>query len=346
MSDRAAAIAAFLDRSGWGAARRGFLAGDASFRRYDRLEGQGGARAVLMDAPPPQEDVRPFAAIARHLRGLGLSAPEILAEDPAAGLLLIEDLGDGLMARLLADGADPEPLYTLAVDGLAALHDHGPAALPGAGVPPYDLEPLLREACLLTDWFLPAALGRPTAPAVRADYVDAWKAVLGPALAGPPTLVLRDFFPDNLMVLPDRPGVASLGLLDFQDALAGHPAYDLVSLLEDARRDVPEALAGAMIERYLAARPGTDRAAFLAAYRVLGAQRHAKVIGIFTRLWKRDGKPGYMRHMARLWRLLERAAADPALAPLARWLDHHIPSRNRAAPPGAESRKAQAPCTP
>ena len=330
MTERGALIAEFLAAAGWGEAARSTLAGDASFRRYDRLA-LGATRAVLMDAPPPHEDVRPFLAIARLLQALGFSAPAILAENVAAGLLLLEDFGDATYTRLLAQGAEEEPLYALAVDLLIALHRaFDPAA--AAGVPAYDDQRLLAEAALLVDWYLPAIAGRPTAPALREEYLALWRDLLPVARAVPSSLVLRDYHVDNLMLLEGRFGLAACGLLDFQDAVIGPVTYDLVSLLEDARRDVSPALAAAMRRRYLDGFPELDRAAFAGSYAVLGAQRNCKIIGIFTRLLVRDGKPIYLRHIPRVWRLLEQDVRHPALAPVARWLDRHIPRDLRRIP--------------
>jgi N-acetylmuramate 1-kinase len=328
--DRAAQIAAFLATAGWGKAERWTLAADASFRRYDRLT-RGDERAVLMDAPPPQEDVRPFLAVAGILRRLGLSAPAVLAQDAAAGLLLLEDLGDGTYTRLLAAGAEEHFLYALAVDALIELQRRfDPAA---ASLPPYDEARLLAEAALLVDWYLPAMTGEAPSDVLRETYRDAWRAVLPCAAGAATTLVLRDYHVDNLLYLPQRPGVAACGLLDFQDAVVGPASYDLVSLLEDARRDVPPVLAERMIERYLAAFPAIDPMAFLGSYAVLGVQRSCKIVGIFTRLWRRDGKPQYLPHIARVWRLIERDLAHPALAPVAGWLARNIPSELRGIPP-------------
>ena len=325
-------IAAFLDAAGWGGADREALAGDASFRRYVRLT-DGGRRAVLMDAPPPQEDVRPFARLARHLRGLGLSAPEIMAEDSEAGQLLLEDLGDDTYTRLLANGADEKALYALAVDVLVDLHRRPAALVIPQGLPPYDDTRLLDEACLFTDWYMPAIFGRPTASEVRDAFVEAWRGVFSTVHAQPRTLVLRDYHVDNLMRLRGRDGIAACGLLDFQDAVAGAAAYDLVSLLEDARRDITPDLTAAMLERYVSAFPEIDLVAFEAAYVILGAQRHAKVIGIFTRLCRRDGKAHYLVHIPRLWRLFERALEHPALDAVAQWVDRHVPRMSREIPP-------------
>jgi N-acetylmuramate 1-kinase len=331
MSERAELIQGFLKRAGWGDVPRRPLAGDASFRRYDRLEAPG-RRAVLMDAPPPQEDVRPFLKISRLLRRLELSAPEILAEDSEAGLLLLEDFGDRTYTRLLAAGIDETTLYRLAVDVLIALHGRFEPAL-GVGLPPYDETRLLNEAALLVDWYLPAVSGAPTPPDLREEYLAMWRALLPLASAVPATLVLRDYHVDNLMLLEGRAGLAACGLLDFQDAVIGSPAYDLVSLLEDARRDVSPDLASGLTEHYLSAFAAVDRSAFSAAAAVLAAQRNCKILGIFTRLCVRDGKPQYLVHTQRLWRLVDHDVSHPALAPVRRWLDRHIPAELRVTPP-------------
>lgn len=281
-----------------------------------------------MDAPPPQEDVRPFVAIARHLHSLGYSAPQLLGEAPEAGLLLLEDLGDDTYSRVLAEGGDETTLYAAAVDLLVNLHRHAPPE----GLAPYDERKLIAEADLLIDWFFPAIKGQPVTEDQRTSYRTAWQKALAPVSSTASTLVLRDYHADNLMWLPERQGTGQVGLLDFQDALAGAPAYDLVSLLEDARRDVPPALATVMIDRYLSARPDMDPTAFRAAYALLGGQRNAKIIGIFTRLWKRDLKPAYLSFIPRVWRLLERDLAHPSLAPVRTWLDRELPPPLRRAP--------------
>ncbi len=325
-------MAAFLEASGWDGAAPAPLAADASFRRYYRLR-RGPDSAILMDAPPPQEDVGPFVAVAATLRRLGLSAPEVLAEDHARGFLLIEDFGDDTYTRLLERGADEPALYALAVDALAALQQAAAADRDPPDLPSYDIGRQLGEAALLVDWYLPAVLGAPVATALRDEYLALWRAVLSQAAGlGAPTLVLRDFHVDNLMLLRGRRGVRRCGLLDFQDAVCGPPAYDLVSLLEDARRDVPPQLRRAMTERYLAAFPAFDRAAFARSAAILAAQRNCKIIGIFTRLWQRDGKPGYLAHVPRLWRLLEAELREPALHEIAHWLDRHLPPPARRRP--------------
>lgn len=329
MSARDLLIGAFLESHGWGDAARHPLPGDASFRRYVRLDGLKG-RAMLMDAPPPKEDVGPFLFVAAHLARLGYSAPRILAEDHAGGLLLLEDLGDDTFTRLLAGGGDEAALYRLAFDLLVDLHGRGAAAIP-AGLPLYDESRLLDEAALLVEWYYPAVTGHPLAPAAAAAYRALWRPLLDLARAVPQTLVLRDFHVDNLMRL-ERPGLAACGLLDFQDAVAGPVTYDLVSLLEDARRDVDPALAERLKADYLKAFPALGAEAFAASFAVMAAQRHAKVIGIFTRLYRRDGKAVYLAHIPRVWRLLERALSHPALAGLAAWLDEALPPARRVVP--------------
>lgn len=308
---------AFLAAHGWADATVVPLAGDASFRRYFRVI-DGTRRAVLMDAPPPHEDPRPFIALARWLGERGFRAPAIEAVDLDRGLVLIEDFGDDRMRETVdADARRLRDLYAGAVDTLVALHGHAPADLR-----PYDARELHREANLLTEWYCPAV----GLAVDQAGYDAAWDKVFVLALADAPVTVLRDYHAENLMLLAD----GSLGLLDFQDALSGHPAYDLVSLLQDARRDVEPEIERDMLARYKAA-TGAG-AAFDAAYHVLGAQRNAKIIGIFTRLWQRDGKPRYPALCPRVWRYLEHDLRHPALAPVAAWFDANIPAALRGDP--------------
>ena len=334
MTARDDVIDGFLVHAGWAGAARRPLAGDASFRRYDRLE-RSGRPAVLMDAPPEHEDVRPFMAVARHLLELGLSAPRVLAADIPAGLLLLEDLGDVSFNRRISETpAEETRLYEAAVDLLARLHtEQAPRHLPVDDtqlfdVPDYDAGLLQTEADLLPQWYLPAMTGAQD-PAWLDDWQALWRPLLPLVWPDRPIFVLRDYHADNLMWLADRAGLARLGLLDFQDATRGHPAYDLVSLLQDARRDVPPDLEQAMIGRYLDA-SGADEAAFRRAYKLLGAQRNAKIVGIFTRLWKRDGKPHYLSLIPRVWGLLERNLDLPELADLKAWLDGVAPADARA----------------
>ena len=309
---------AFLSIAGWGGARIEPLAGDASFRRYFRVH-HGDRRAVLMDAPPPHEDPRPFVAVAAWLHDRGFAAPAIHAVDLDHGLVLIEDFGDVRMRETV--DADPDtlvPLYSAAVDVLVDLHRH-----PAGEWRAYDLAELQREAGLLVDWYCPAVKLNVDVEGYRA----AWYEVLQHALTDRPVTVLRDYHAENLMLVRAE---RALGLLDFQDALAGHPAYDLVSLLQDARRDVEPSIEDAMLARYTAA-TGSG-AAFLDAYHVLGAQRNAKIIGIFTRLWRRDGKARYPALCPRVWAYLERDLSHPVLAPVARWFDANVPPELRGDP--------------
>ena len=312
-----AAAAAFLAAQGWGAAEIVPVAGDASFRRYFRAVA-GPRSAILMDAPPPHEDPRPFIEMARWLTANGFAAPAIHGVDLAHGLVLLEDFGDLRMRETVdAEPAREQALYGAAIDILVSLHGHDAAPLA-----PYDRSVLHREANLLTEYYCPA-LG---IVVDQAGYDAAWDAVFDHALVGRKVTVLRDFHAENLMLI----GPETLGLLDFQDALAGHPAYDLVSLLQDARRDVSAAVEAAMLARYKAAMG--DDAAFDTAYHVLGAQRNAKIIGIFTRLWKRDGKPRYPTLCPRVWRYLDRDLAHPALVPVKAWFDATIPPGLRGDP--------------
>jgi tRNA threonylcarbamoyl adenosine modification protein YjeE len=330
LSDRDATIDAWLTNVGWSGARRTALAGDASFRRYWRII-DGARHAVLMDAPPDKLDLGPFLAIDAHLRGLGYSSPELFAADRDVGLALLEDLGDATLGARLAAGDDPFMLYGLAIDWLIDLHRRGAAALP-PGLPDYDDARLLEEVERFVLWYVPGVRGAAASESARRDFAAIWQSLLPVARAVPATLVYRDFFVENLMLLP-RPGLAALGLLDFQDAVVGPITYDLASLLEDARRDLATDLIAAMRARYLDAFPALDRDAFAASWAAMAAHRHVKCLGLFVRLAKRDGKPGYLRHVPRLWRLLGGALAHPALGELARWLDTEVPAALRVIPP-------------
>lgn len=318
-------IACFLAAAGWGGAGRGPLAGDASARRYERLD-RAGEPAILMDVPPESGlRIEPFLAVDAWLRAGGFSAPETYAADPATGLALLEDLGDDLYARLCTgDPATEATLYAAAVDVLADIQRRPPPS-GNWSPPPYDRAFLMREVGLVPEWYLPAATGAAPARALVADYDALCAAALGPVADVRAAPVLRDYHAENLLWLPDRGGPARVGILDFQDMLFGHPAYDLVSLLSDARRDVPEALRAAMTDRYLA-RTGADRGPFLLAAATLSAQRNLKILGLFTRLCRRDGKPRYLAYLPRVWGNLARDLAHPGLAPLAAFVARHVPA--------------------
>ena len=326
--DRNALIASFLTRHGWDPATRVRIAGDASFRKYDRLKDNGNT-AILMDAPPPQEDVRPFIRIARHLYERGFSVPDIFAEDVTAGLLLLEDLGDDTYTRLLARGHDERALYTLATDTLIALH--GTADAVPSGVQPYALPRQLEEVNRLHVWYL-KMLGVTLSPDVIAEYEQLWEALLPHAEQVPTSLILFDYHVDNLLLIPGRKGVKACGLLDFQDAVAGPVTYDLMSLLEDARRDINPTLVADMKQRYRAAFPAVGADAFNLSWAVMAAQRHTRVIGTFARLKLRDNKPHYLVHIPRLWRYMDMCLAHPALSDLKAWFDAQVPTQLRVVP--------------
>jgi len=349
--DRIAAVRQFIAEAGLSEATRQRMAGDASSRRYTRMV-LGNRRAILMDSPrrpdgPPVKDgkpysqiahlaesVVPFVAMAKALRAHGLSAPAILQADIQQGLLIIEDLGgEGVVA-----GDPPAPIaerYETAVDVLLALHDRlCPTVLPVAPhvehtLPPYDMDAYLIEVELLLEWYLPR-LGIVVTDDARAEFFAHWREALRPALEAVPTWVLRDYHSPNLLWLPDRQETARLGILDFQDAVMGPPAYDLASLLQDARVDMPEALEVALLGRYVRRRRAVDAAfdggAFIRTYVTLAAQRASKILGIFSRLDMRDGKPQYLRHVPRISGYLQRSLAHPSLEALNAWYGRHVPA--------------------
>jgi aminoglycoside/choline kinase family phosphotransferase len=317
---------AFLAAHGFGAARREALPSDASFRSYVRLH-DGPRPALLMDAPPPQEDVRPFLSVGAHLAAIGVSAPEVIAADAGQGFVLLEDLGLQSMALALDAGADPLPLYLAAAEALAALH----AAPPPVHLPAWDAARMGETAAAtFLQWWWPEVFGAAPAPDIAGEFQAAMARMLTPFAAE--GFVHRDFFPANLMPLPARTAPRHVGIIDFQDAARGHSAYDLVSLVEDARRDVAPAVRDAVVARYLALRPDVNPAEFRAAMAVQAAQRHLRVAALWTRLARRDGKWHYLRHGPRCWALLERALTHEATAPLRAFLDTHVPSRLRANP--------------
>ena len=349
-AERIAAVRRFLDDTEFANARRERLQADASSRSYERLH-VGERQVVLMNAPrrpdgPPvrdgkpysaiahlAEDVKPFVAIANFLRDRGFSAPEIFHADIEQGLLILEDLGD---ERVVA-GDPPAPIedcYQAATELLVALHSQ---LLPEEisvsphvtyRLPRYDMDAFLIEAELLVDWYLPR-LDAAVSETTRATFVALWREALQSATRGQPTWLLRDFHSPNLLWLPERHDIARVGLLDFQDAVIGPAAYDLASLLQDARVDVPEALEITLLGGYARARRELDQnfdaPGFVQSYATLAAQRATKILGIFARLDRRDGKPQYLRHIPRVWRYLDRSLAHPSLAPLKAWYSVHVP---------------------
>jgi tRNA threonylcarbamoyl adenosine modification protein YjeE len=352
--ERLAAIRHFLIQEEMAAEPRTHVQGDASTRAYERLSHKE-QKYILMNAPrrpdgPPvrgglpysaiahlADDVKPFVAMARALRERGLSAPQIHAADLNEGLILLEDLG----TEGVVEGDPPAPIeerYSAAVDVLIALHREPVAATltvaPGVEyrVPPYDIEAFLIEAELLLDWYIPHR-DRFVTAAARSDFTALWRGALSHAYDQPATWVLRDYHSPNLLWLPEREGLARVGILDFQDALMGPAPYDLVSLLQDARVDVPEALEARLLEHYLLqaakADPAFDAEAFKFAYAALGAQRNTKILGIFVRLSRRDGKAQYLAHLPRIWRYVERNLRNPRLASLAAWYDRYFPAAAR-----------------
>lgn len=321
MTERNTLCESFLSQTPYAGWQRRPLAGDASNRRYERLTNAGGGTAVLMDAPPEKgEDVRPFIRIAEYLRTQGLSAPEILAKDVENGFLLLEDLGDDLYARVIKrQPALERELYEAATDALVALHQ-----APMPELEPYGPRLMAEMAGFALSKYRDGIQGSHD-PELQSRFENQFEDTLRETVKGDPVLVQRDYHAENLLWLPNRDGVARVGLLDFQDARAGHPAYDLVSLLQDARRDVPAGIEMQMISRYITA-AGADESGFRTAYTVLGVQRNLRILGVFARLSLDYGKPHYVDLIPRVWDHFIRGLEHPALAPVARLLRDSLPS--------------------
>ena len=305
----------FLKHHRWADATLTRLIPDASDRTYFRLT-RGTDSMMLMDAPPDKEDLPAFVTVTRHLSRLGVRVPQLFQHDTDNGFLLLEDLGNDTFTSLLDRGGRASDLYEKAVDVLIHLHRQPEAT--DITLTPYDFDPFIREARLLVDWYLPAVQKKPFSNRVKNDYVSLWRDIYLDLPPIRPTLVLRDFHVDNLILIKDQCAV-----LDYQDALLGSPAYDLVSLLEDARRDLPKSLIKHIKNRYLAKQDDLDKQVFEHHLSVWGVQRHCKVAGIFIRLWLRDGKPVYLQHLGRVVRLLQAGLNVPALRPLKQWVQAH-----------------------
>ena len=363
--DRLLSISDFIQRSGWSDASVSYLQGDASTRRYARLK-RGDDKAILMDSPRQPdgpivrdgktysriahlaEDVKPFVAVDHALRSAGLSAPLIVAQDLDSGLLLIEDLGDRVFGREADGGAHQAELWTAAIDMLAYFRQAGlPISMPvmpsdpSAGthtLAPLDATILGIEIALLPDWYWPEVHGSNIPSGIRNEFASLWQPVIAGLLAQPRGWVLRDVHSPNLLWLPERQGVARVGVIDFQDAIAGPWAHDVMSLLQDARVDVPHELETQLLVRYVSqmkGHPGFDEVSFRAAYAAYGALRATRLLGLFVRLLRRDGKPDYLRHLKRNWGYLERNLQHPGLQPVASWYDRFFPAelRNRSIGP-------------
>jgi aminoglycoside/choline kinase family phosphotransferase len=320
MTDRQAAIVDFLNATDWRDALRVTVAGDASNRRYDRLTKSDGSTAILMDAPPEKgEDIRPFVRIAQHLTRIGLNAPDVFAKDEALGFLILEDLGDDLFARVLEHTPDLEqPLYEAAVDVLTHLHK-----VPMPTLAPYGTSVMTEMAALAYGWYVLGATGQ-IDTAKTGAFVEKFSALLEPLAETPQVLIQRDYHAENLLWMPQRDGIKKVGLLDFQDAMSGHPAYDLVSVLLDARRDVSPLVQTAMKARYVD-QNGLNADEFNTAYALLGVQRNMRILGVFARLCMRDGKAHYVDLIPRVWAHIETNLAHPATSSIAEMILGDLP---------------------
>ncbi len=336
----------FLTLHGWGESSRSHLSGDASFRSYERVHreidisneeteeeiepfvGKSLEFAVLMDAPPEKEDIAPFVSVAQLLDKYQLNSPKIIAEDYNNGFLLLEDFGDNSYNAILSSDAtmiatpQAEEIYKRAIDVLTHLHKYKPAA----NIPDYNISLLINEVSLLIDWYIKLFNNIEISEDV---FFSLWNKLFVTLDTLPKVLVLRDYHADNLMWLDSKKGFQQVGLLDFQDAVNGSPAYDLVSLLEDARRDISFDFAQKMLDYYLQQNPSTDSEALKKSYAILGAQRNIKILGIFARLALRDHKPKYLQFMPRVWKYLEHDLKHPALSEIKAYMDKYFPEEIR-----------------
>ena len=315
----------FLRSQGLTQANQMILAADASFRTYYRIQ-QDNKSWVLMDAPPTKENTQKFVAIAKYLRGIGINAPQIFGQDEKNGFLLIEDFGDQKFSTILkaSDHKEENRLYQAAISLLLALQETSPPSW----LPRYSTEILMEEVGLFIDWFWPMVKLSPITSSALGAYRKAWTDILASTHTQENVLVLRDFHVDNLMLIPGRIGPEQIGVLDFQDALSGSPIYDLVSLLEDVRRDVRTDLVRDLKHHYLASQK-LEASKFNYIYAALSAQRNTKILGIFTRLWRRDGKSQYLELLPRTWGLLDHSLKNPALSPLQQWFGEYFPQSAR-----------------
>ena len=328
MTDRENLISDFLNNAGWKNAERVNLAGDASFRRYQRIS-LNNKKAILMNAPPDKENVQSFIYFTEHLRSLGYSAPEIFAKDTKTGLILLEDLGDTTFTIMIAHGSNEKTLYECAVDLLIDMHKRPKDQIVPNNISLYDNKTFIEEALLLTEWYTPQVVGRNLSAEAKMDFELVWRQLLSKCPSIKNTLVLKDFHADNLMWLPNRNGISACGIIDYQDALLGPAIYDLMSLLEDVRRNIRPDFVEFLQKRYLNAFPRINPLEFKDSFSILAAQRHCKVIGIFSRLALRDGKNSYLSYLPRAWRLLENKCLSSTLSPLKFWLDKYIQPQHR-----------------
>ena len=303
-----------------------WMPSDASFRHYARIKTPKRSY-ILMDAPKP-ENPRQFVVVDEILAKNGLSVPKIYDSDFENGFVLLEDFGDDTYARMLAKGADELELYTTALSSLikiAEIKDFN-------GIPLYDDKWLNYSLTAFTDWFIPNVLNRELTEKEKSSFNKIWNDLYKAIEKAPKGLILVDYHIDNMMCLKDRSGYKACGLLDFQDAKVGPLAYDLASLVEDARRDVPKEIRKQILDMYIKAFPNMDKDLFMRSYHTVAAKRHVRVIGVFTRLKARDGKDKYLKHIPRVWKLLEEHLDEPYMQPLKKWLDAVVPNELRKTP--------------
>ncbi|MBL8686018.1 MAG: phosphotransferase [Alphaproteobacteria bacterium] len=317
-------IQLFLDTQGWQGAIRQKISGDASFRQYERLHRNNKPPAILMDAPPPKERVDQFLGIAKILSNMGVSVPQFYAVDQQQGLIIMEDFGDNTYTRLLQSGYPEKDLYQLAVDLLIHLYQQSTANIISL-LPDFDHLKVLNQVQVFLDWYWPEIYQEPVQQHVRHDFISLWQKMFDDFRVGKHALTHFDFHVDNLMLLPNRAGIKACGLLDFQDAVRGSAVFDCMSLLDDARRDVPRPMAHQLKKYFLDTFPKNEREYLNQSYAFWGAQRHTRILGTFIRLYRRDNKPGYLQFIPRVWGQLQTTLKEPHMRPLQQWFANYFP---------------------
>jgi len=319
----------FLNNLKYTKAKRTLIAGDASYRKYERLLLDNKKTLILMDAPPEYEDIKPFISIAKYLKKLGLSAPKIFHSDVVNGFILLEDFGDATYTRILNNNYNEEALYQLATDVLIKLHSSVDKKTIPDCIKIFSRERIINEISLINDWYIPLKGKNHLNRSAKDEYIEIWNNLIPHSQSVKSSIILFDYHVDNLLLLEKRKSYKACGILDFQDATYGPITYDLMSLLEDARRNVEPQIIEKMKLKYLSSFPEINKEDFQVSWAIMSAQRHLRVLGTFARLNVRDNKPQYMEHIPRLWKYMDICLKHPALSELKHWINTNIEPKIR-----------------